>query len=262
MPNAAREGTPYISLDGQHRALCISEFVNNSRTYTGEITDDDGNSMWVKNRFFKDLEKSYRDHFMNQNVVVQRFERVLRDELPKIFKGLNSNSGLTDQHQRNACQTPFAQWTREVASQHKHMFEAILAPKSFEKMQPHQFISKLFMHIDDPMSSVGKKALDDFYEKGEGDYSFANKYSEDVKNKVQKILRTLRHIYQTLQKQKISNNNLLTLSLVLDKWYSKGLDPQEPIDGDRFVETVTNADLALLFKSKQQEVDDQKKKRY
>lgn len=255
-------GNSYISLDGQHRTICLIEFVENKFAYSGEAIDDDGNVINVKNKFYKDLPKSFRDGFINKNIVFQKFERHLRHELPLVFKGLNSNSALTDQQLRNAQQTPFASWIRKIATKYEEMLKSFFAKNSFQKMQPHEWISKLFMHVDNNKSDVGRRALDHFYRKGDGDASFQVKYSLDAKKKVEDILMYLNQLHLTSKKEKIGNNNLLVISLVLDKILLKDGITHSAMsklmeDGDSFIKKVTDANAELIKMSKQQEVNDQ-----
>jgi hypothetical protein len=254
----SKRGYTYISLDGQHRALCLESFVNNKETYSGKVLDDDGNEIIVRNKFFKDLPEEFKISFRNKKIVLQAFERALRADLPLIFKSQNSNSSLTDQQFRNAVQTPLASWTRNLANKHMEMFTKIFPKNNFPKMQPHEFISKFFMHATDCKNDVGKKSLDAFYQKGEGE-KFENTYSISAKKKTESILSTLNIVWRGLNKTKISSSkNLLPVLLVLDKLHDEpgAYGPIE--DSDKFVNAVQAADLELINASKEQEVLDTK----
>ena len=255
----SKRGMSYISLDGQHRAICIEQFLNNKITFTGTAIDDNGRSIKVKNRFFKDLDQSFQDCFKNKTIVFQQYERASRSSLPRVFKGLNSNSGLTDQQKRNATQTPFASWIREVCNNHKICFSEIFAKNAFQKMTVHETVSKLFMHIENKSCNVGRRSLDDYYEKGVDD-KFENNYSVPARKKTESILNSLTFLVNSKNREKLGNNQLLALFLVLDKLHDDSEFNIEDFLADEFLEMIRIADITLVIESEEQKVLDRKQR--
>ena len=191
-------------------------------------------------------------------IVFQQYERASRAALPRVFKGLNSNSKLTEQQIRNATQTPFASWIRQVCNNHRPALEKIFPKSSFQKMKPHEFVSKLFMHVESKTCNVGKKSLDDYYEKGVGD-KFENNYSIPALKKTESILNSLTFLVDSKVQEKLGDNHLLSLVLVLDKLHDDRGFNIEDFVADEFLRSVREADITLVLESEEQKVLDRKK---
>ena len=175
--------------------------MNNRITFTGFAKDHDGNTIKVNNMYFKDLPSDIRDCFLNSEVSLAIFEAVKSKDLSIIFKGLNSGSPLSAQHLRNAIQTPFAGWTREMVKNNMYLIETLFVQKERSQMKPHEFITKVYLHSKDINAACHlRSVLDKLYEKGENK-SWNEVYSNDAKELTEETLANFNRICKTVNPQ-------------------------------------------------------------
>ena len=188
-------GFHYVSLDGKHRTKSISDFIQSAQDsqFTGQVVDDDGYCVKRRNIYFKDLDKSFQISFFNRTVPVLVFKNVKKQDLSKIFLSLNANSSLSDQHKRNALQTPFSYQTRSLAKRHKDLFEKIYTPNNLASMKQHELISKIYLHLNKGTSDVGKGALNRLYKRGVG-LKFEDQYCSKTWKKTELLFDVLNSI--------------------------------------------------------------------
>ena len=243
----------YISLDGKHRTKCILDFLNNEEgaTYTGVTVDLEGNRVTVRNKYFKDLPESVQNKFLNSQICMTVFEDVRKEDLSRIFLGLNANESLTKQHKRNALQTPMSKWTRDLAKDHKSLFVSLFGPKSLPLMKPEEFISKLYLHYTDSKSDVGESALNRLYKDGVN-LNWAEGYCSFSSQKTSKLLDLMTAINTV---QKIPNKKHLCFTLVCQSL----IDNRFVVDDESvFITEVTNLENKLDKDSRDQQVQDEK----
>tara|TARA_R100001079_G_scaffold85484_2_gene48299 strand:- start:924 stop:2072 length:1149 start_codon:yes stop_codon:yes gene_type:complete len=243
----------YISLDGKHRTKCISDFLNNEEgsAFTGVTIDLDGNQVSVRNKLFKDLPESVQTKFLNSQICMTVFEDVKKQDLSRIFLGLNEGESLTAQHKRNALQTEMSEWTRSEAKKHVPLFESLFGKRSLSLMKPEQFISKLYVHCTDPKADVGDGALNRLYKDGVN-LSWSEAYCGFSSLKTSKILDLMtsinsvhnvpskKHLCFTLVCESIVNNKMIIT------------------DESKFVSEVSKLDSKLEQDSRNKQVQDEK----
>jgi len=239
----------FVSLDGKHRRECIRSFLNNEISYTGKVTNLDGDVRGVRNKFFKDLDPSEQQHFLNSTLSVIRFESLTQSDLSSVFLSLNANSSLTNQHKRNALQTPVAEWTRKMRRDHKSLFASLCGAKSFASMKPEEYVSKVYQHCVDIKSDVGDGALNSLYHKGVG-MSFNEAYSGIAKQEAEDVLDTLTSLGSVVS-LKPQKRVLLTLAShsAIRAGYFVG-------DEAKFCENIFKLDERLEQESRAQHVRD------
>ena len=245
----AASGKRYVSLDGKHRTQCILEFINGKFTYTGKVIDLEGNARRVRNKYFKDLTESERQFFLNAQICINEFQNLLQKDLARVFLSLNSNSALSNQHKRNAIQTPMSKWAREMAKNHLELMKSLVGEKSFPQMKPEEFISKLYLHCDDEKSDVGDGALNKLYKKGEGKI-WRECYSTQSREICEKTLEIMSSINGT---KKIPSTKQVCFSLICS---NLSISDYLVEDEKMFVEQVIILDNRLEDESRASHVQD------
>lgn len=238
-------GWTYVSLDGKHRTKCIWDFLSNRITFSGYARDHEGNKIKVNNMYFKDLPTDIRDCFLNSEITLTIFETVKSKDLSIIFKGLNSGSPLSAQHLRNAIQTPFAEWTREVVKNNMYLVKKLFTTSDCSQMKPHEFITKVYIHCSDVEANCcSRKALDKLYEKGENK-SWAEEYSKETKEFTEEILANFNRICKTVNPQGAIPSILIVLGL-----YSVLISKNYYIsDDNKFYKSLCELDKKLIKES-------------
>jgi len=239
----------FVSLDGKHRRECIRSFLNNEISYTGKVINLDGDVRGVRNKFFKDLEPSEQQHFLNSTLSVIRFESLTQSDLSSVFLSLNANSSLTNQHKRNALQTPIASWTRKMRREHRALVASLCGAKSFASMKPEEYVSKVYQHCVDIKSDVGDGALNSLYWKGVG-MSFSEVYSGIAKQAAEDVLDVLTSLASvvSLRPQKRVLLTLACHSVIASGYFVS--------DEAKFCENVFKLDEQLEQDSRAQHVRD------
>lgn len=243
----------YISLDGKHRTKCISDFLSNEEgsAFTGVTVDLEGNQVSVRNKLFKDLPESVQTKFLNSQICMTVFEDVKKQDLSRIFLSLNEGESLTAQHKRNALQTEMSKWTRDLAKNHKPLFESLFGKKSLPLMKPEQFISKLYVHSTDPKADVGDGALNRLYRNGVN-LNWSQTYCSFSSQKTSNILDLMTSV-NTVHKMPSKKHLCFTLvceSIVKNKMLIN--------DESKFVSEVSKLDSKLEQDSRNKQVQDEK----
>jgi len=162
----SKEGRRWVSLDSKHRRETIVNFFNNKIAISGEFTDYRGQTHIIKNKTFRELPSCHKHHFLNTGINVVEYTRATRTDLAKIFIAINSGAPLSEQHFRNAMNTPLAAEVRKVIRQFD-AFSQLYGPAAQAKMKQHEDFVKIFMHIGDEGQKVSSETLTTLFRKGE-----------------------------------------------------------------------------------------------
>jgi len=218
--NKAQLGHSWISLDGKHRRETIVKFLEDKISYTGHVTVANGNRVHYTNTFFKDMSDAAQASIMSLQIMVNEFVAVIRKDLPKVFIGLNSGALPTDQHLRNAEDTPIAAKTRDLHSDFKGLFENLCSSRQITSMMPEEIISKMILHLESKKrTSITSKAINELYRKGhsvgaEGEYSTV--YDINSLILLKSILTEMSQIDSIKKEKVINSKNSLIFFLVLE----------------------------------------------
>jgi hypothetical protein len=203
--------------------------------------------------FFKDLKPEEQQHFKNQRITLTAYRETSRRDLSKIFLVWNSNSPLTNQHKRNAISTKMSSWTREVFQEHKSLFQNVFGDKAVSKMDPHEFVAKLYLHLDKTKGLLGQAALNKLFCSGE-DKEFSESYSLKTKQKVDEVLKEISILNRDTEKNLTKKDLLLTI-LVLEKILENGL---EISNSKKFLKKIKAYDDRLVRLSREKHGQDSK----
>lgn len=219
--NKAQLGHSWISLDGKHRRETIVKFLEDKISYTGHVTLANGNRVHYTNTFFKDMSDAAQASIMSLQIMVNEFVAVIRKDLPKVFIGLNSGALPTDQHRRNAEDTPIAAKTRDLHSDFEGLFKNICTSRQITSMMPEEIISKMILHLEsDKRTSITSKAINELYQKGHsvgasGEYSTI--YNIKSLILLKSILTEMSQVDSIKKEKVINSKNSLIFFLVLEK---------------------------------------------
>lgn len=245
---AAVSGKRFISLDGKHRTQCIKDFMDNKISYSGKVVDLFGNVRTVRNKFFKDLETSEQQAFFTSEICLTTFQTLVQKDLSRVFLSLNANSTLSNQHKRNAVQTPMSSWTREQARNRFELMNSVYG-KATVQMAPEEFISKLYIHCLDGSGDVGQGALNRLYREGVG-----KKWDEAYCNNARILTEEILDNLTTINKiHKLKKGELLYFSLAIQKIIESG---NQITDDKKFVKALLKLEVALEKQSRTQEALD------
>jgi hypothetical protein len=245
---AAVSGKRFISLDGKHRTQCIEDFMDNKISYSGKVVDLFGNVRTVRNKFFKDLEISEQQAFFTSEICLTTFQTLVQKDLSRVFLSLNANSTLSNQHKRNAVQTPMSAWSREQAKNRFELMNSVYG-KATVQMAPEEFISKLYIHCVDGSNDVGQGALNRLYREGVG-----KKWDEAYCNNARILTEEILDNLTTINKiHKLKKGELLYFSLAIQKIIESG---NQITDDKKFVKALLKLEVALEKQSRTQEALD------
>jgi hypothetical protein len=115
-------GYEWISIDGNNRTITINEFMNGEIPVAhGSYLLPNGKSITIDDTCdtydtFKPEFKKYVD----ENVVVSltAYVNATRADLTNLFLNINNGVSLNSQEIRNAILVPFAEWVREMSTEH------------------------------------------------------------------------------------------------------------------------------------------------
>ena len=173
----------FISMDGQNRTETLWRFYNNEITFTGNVTDR-GITYEYKNSFFKDLDPAARFAFLDASIVLQEYNNLAFESLPRIFRRLNDGMPLNPQEKRNSEQTYIAHWVRERSGEAGHYYAAMgscFKEHARNRMTDSEHIVKFLVYArslkDDPdrTPSKAKSVLDEYYKKGIDTFELSNR---------------------------------------------------------------------------------------
>ena len=178
----ASQGLRYISLDGQNRTQCLCDFYNNKITFTGTVHDR-GQVYEYTNQFYKDMAPAAQFAFKGAVVVFQEYNNMKFEELPIIFRRLNSGKPLNYQENRNSEQAYVAGWVRDrsgVSGKYSGAIGGVFVDTQRERMIDSEYIVKFLVYarmlFDDPslkVPTVAKSNLDAYYEQGKDTFELS-----------------------------------------------------------------------------------------
>jgi len=244
--NKSQLGFAWISLDGKHRRETIVKFLQNKISYTGHVTLADGNRVYYTNTYFKDMSDAAQASIMSLQIMVNEFVSVTRKDLPKVFIGLNSGALPTDQHRRNAEDTPIAAKTRGLHDTFRGLFENICSSRQIKSMVPEEIVSKMILHLEDKKAStINSKAIDQLYQRGhsagtEGEYSTVYDISSLILLK--SILTEMSQVDSIRKEKVINSKNSLIFFLAIEEIIRNGLTIS---DYDSFSSELSKLDAYL-----------------
>ena len=249
--NKAALGASWISLDGKHRRETIRKFVENSITYTGKIITSSGEVLEYTNTYFKDMSDNAQASIMTTQMMVNEFTAVSRKELPLIFKGINSGALPTDQHLRNAEDSPMAAKSRDFHEKFKNLFANICTKRQIALMMPEEILSKMILHLEsEEQITITSRTLDNFYKKGcfvgaEGEYALVYDIGSAVILK--NILNHMVEIESLQDSKMITSKTSMLFFLVLEKIIRKDLSI---VDYELFHSKILSLDSDLERKAR------------
>lgn len=258
----ASDGASWISLDGKHRRETIAKFLRNEVTYSGNVILSDGTVMDYANTYFKDMTAETQASIMSLQIVVNEFVSVTRKELPIVFTGLNSGALPTDQHRRNAEDTPIAAKTRKFHDDFKSLFGNICTKRQISAMTPEEIISKMLIHLESSKEvAIDKTSLDKFYKKGhevgaEGEYGLV--YDLQAATSLREILTLMNDTRTMNPNNKIDKIKSILFFLIFEKiidstyeiddydiFYSKLIELDEILDRRARKEVIEKEEKGL-----------------
>lgn len=251
------KGYEYLSLDGKHRTKAIQDFIEGKFAYTGETRDLKNVTHKVKNKFWKDLSSEQQLIFETKFINIEEIDELLHSDLSVAFRRLNNSTPISPQQRRNSFQTPFAKWTRDLASTHsekgefKKLFIDLFGNEKISLMEPEETITKMYMHAKNPMDKISKLTMDALYEKGKGKL-----FDQVYCAKSQQVVEESLQILKDLDKDGIPKNKkiLFILSSIF-----LAQNKLELSDNSKFIKELAKLDDDLANLSQEKRTNDLKK---
>jgi len=190
----ADEGTRSLSLDAQQRGNKLLALMQNRIAISGDFIDADGREVRVKNVFFKDLPRRLQDHFRTGcPIQIVVYKDVLKNELSKIFRAINSGQPLNPQEIRSSTLTPIAPWVRQQTDVYADVLRRITTPDNIMRMLDDENVAKIAMVLSrDKTRGLAKSDIDSWYTMGEN-YNTLNDagcpYGKSEIKRIEEILK-------------------------------------------------------------------------
>jgi hypothetical protein len=145
-------------------------------------------------------------------------------------------------------------WTRELFNEFEILFKQVYGVKGVSKMDPHEFVAKLYLQLKGTSGLLGQFALNKLFQLGEGK-EFSEVYCLKAKERTITALGHLNSMNREL-KQGLSKKDLLISSLVVQKIIENDL---EIIDYGNFLTNIQILDSKISLKSREQHGKDSEK---
>lgn len=256
--NKASIGASWVSLDGKHRRETIRKFLENKISYTGKIFLASGKSENYTNTYFNKMTEQAQASIMNIQIVINDFVSITRKELPTVFIGLNSGSLPTDQHLRNASDSPLAGKTREIHEKFSTVFSTMCNDKMIAAMVPEEIISKMLLHLESKERvPITASLLSSFYNKGNdvgSDGVYSSVYSLSAEQNIKTILSYMENIISIKRDEAFIGKNSILYFLVLEKVIENNL---KIVDVSKFVDSILLVDSILDRESRRKMLEDE-----
>lgn len=159
-----------VSLDGQNRAICLQEFVENK--FSASVVLDSPDRF-----YFKQLTKQQQDEFLNIKIFIGIVTGSTYSGLADIFVDVNGGLPLNRMELRNALNTPMSEFVRDEAEE-REFLKSVQSVNS-SRMKDRDTVLKIICHVHPSQrkENFNDNCLDKFYEIGIGkpDISFYGK---------------------------------------------------------------------------------------
>ena len=202
-------GFECISLDGQNRSKYLEKFMKNEVTVTGDLTDADGYTITVKNKFFKDLPVRLQDNIKISSISVANVVTGSQKELSEIFRNLNSGVPLNSHEKRHSYPTPIANEVRRLSEKYNSVMRKLVDEKNISRMFDDELIAKMMMVLM-PSScprntgwGLSSAEIDEFYTIGNSFHQLADPGSPYDRRSMARAIAVLENWSHVIQKQKV-----------------------------------------------------------
>lgn len=198
-----------ITIDGQHRARTIWNFVTNRLQFTGTIYHNGKVSTFEKHNF-SSLPTQIQKRFLNNvDIGIKLITNYSVDRLNKIFIKVNEGESLNPQEKRNASPCKIPEWTAFLGEAYEELFLKFqgMTPVKILRSSHRERISQILLRLNclengglklnysqnDVLVSLHKSKitnnkqadLDELYKKVEQD---SNYVSDSIYNYIEKDL--------------------------------------------------------------------------
>ena len=217
-------------IDGQQRMTAIKEFLDNKFCFrTVEPHNPffkDADNKFDK-KFFKDLDKETQRNIEDYDLPITRLENFDKKDASGIFSRLNKNViKVNDQELRNA--EFFGDFKKLVyGAEIQKIFISLYDYKLFNisdirRMLDIEYISDLFVFLENGIVDKNKKTLDKIYEVNE---EMSDKKVQQLKNKIKKTINIILKIFKSGQPKLtrfLNKHDFYTLFTVINELVEDG----------------------------------------
>jgi len=139
------KGYKYISIDGNNRDICISEFFNdkfplkNMKYMIGEPNLDSFEAKKDNNKY-STLPPNVKKYVEDININLLIVTQADRLALAKLFDAVNKGMNLNSQEKRNAIMCIFGIYVRDLVNEFKEGFQKIYTEKAMNRRLPDELV--------------------------------------------------------------------------------------------------------------------------
>lgn len=139
-----------ITIDGQHRARTIWNFVTNRLQFTGTIYHNGKGTTYEKHNF-SNLPSQIQKRFLNNvDVGIKLITNYSVERLNKIFIKVNEGESLNSQEKRNASPCRIPEWTAVLGETYEELFLKFqgMTPTKILRSSHRERISQILLRLN------------------------------------------------------------------------------------------------------------------
>jgi hypothetical protein len=198
--------TRFAIIDGQQRTRAILQFMGLDRDpleqdYNDFALDTLDSDSPFKDKTFKDLSSTERKAFFSYKFSIRTLYNPSDLEVRDTFKRINQYlTKLNDQELRNATYSgPFVRLVETLANEKFWTDQGFFRTSHIRRMRDLQYVSELIIGVASGPQGGSTKVIDEYYSNYE-DYDDEIPNQDDIKDRYQATLQTIKEIFPELKK--------------------------------------------------------------